>query len=384
MAEIIIFMTLMDQIVNVIIWVIIIQGVFLGFTYIFSKKSKSKANRILGFFLLAFVFEALSSEFIPYDYIGDYLFADYFGLPEVKLFFPALFLNYVLEKLDRVSVYEKYLKVAYLIAFLVFCLTPLNIVLHLLYQTRVREVFGVEFTNDLFMTSQYVAYFLTVVAFVVSVVETYRYKKLVQNEFSDFGMLQINWLWQFIFILFPIILLWGLELSFIISGGTGPSDYLSITWLFVFIFLYFFSFKAFRNPNLFEQVSKVLKKEAIEKKTITDKHHCSQEDSVKIVAEMEAQKFYLNEELTLNSFAKEINMSSRLISTCINKNIGFNFNEWVNNYRVEKALQMIKSDEKNVLSIEGIGSDSGFKSRSAMYAAFKKKLGHSPGFYRKN
>ena len=56
----------MDQIANVIIWVIVIQGIFLGFTYIFSKKSKSNANKILGFFLLAFVFEALSSEFFPY------------------------------------------------------------------------------------------------------------------------------------------------------------------------------------------------------------------------------------------------------------------------------------------------------------------------------
>ena len=99
---------------------------------------------------------------------------------------------------------------------------------------------------------------------------------------------------------------------------------------------------------------------------------------------MEKQQFYLDEELTLHSFAKEINMSSRLISSCINKNMGHNFNEWVNNYRVEKALEIIKSDEKNMLSIEGIGSDSGFKSRSAMYAAFKKKLGHSPGFYRNN
>ena len=36
----------MDQIANVLIWVIIIQGIFLGFTYIFSKKSKSKAEMV--------------------------------------------------------------------------------------------------------------------------------------------------------------------------------------------------------------------------------------------------------------------------------------------------------------------------------------------------
>jgi len=374
----------MDQIANVIIWVIIIQGIFLGFTYIFSKKSKSNANKILGFFLLAFVFEALSSDFFPYDYIGNYLSGDYFGIPEVKLFFPVLFLNYVLEKLDRVLAYKKYLKANYLFAILIFCLTPLNIVFYLALNTTIRGVFGVEMSNGIFMTSQYSAFVLTAAAFIISIVETYRYKKIIQNEFTDFGMLQINWLWQFIFMLFPIIVLWGLELGYIILGGTGPSDFLSITWIFVFIFLYFFSFKAFRNPNLFEHVPHNIQKEIGVRKQRKEQHPCTEENSIRIISEMENHQFYLKEELTLHSFAKQINMSSRLISSCVNKNMGHNFNEWVNNYRVEKALQIIKSDQENILSIEGVGSDSGFKSRSAMYAAFKKKLGHSPGFYRNN
>lgn len=374
----------MDQIANVIIWVIIIQGIFLGLTYIFSKKSKSNANKILGFFLLAFVFEALSSDFFPYNYIGNYLSGDYFGIPEVKLFFPVLFLNYVLEKLDRVLAYKKYLKANYLFAILIFCLTPLNIVFHLALNTTIRGVLGVEMSNGIFMTSQYSAFVLTVAAFIISIVETYRYKKMIQNEFTDFGMLQINWLWQFIFMLFPIILLWGFELVRIILGGAGPSDFLSITWIFVFIFLYFFSFKAYRNPNLFEHVPQNIQKEILVRKERKEQHPCTEENSARIISEMENHQFYLNEELTLHSFAKEINMSSRLISSCINKNMGHNFNEWVNNYRVEKALQIINSDQKNILSIEGIGSNSGFKSRSAMYAAFKKKFGHSPGFYRNN
>lgn len=374
----------MDQIANVIIWVIIIQGIFLGFTYIFSKKSKSNANKILGLFLLAFVFEALSSEFFPYNYIGSYRIGVVFGIPEVKLFFPVLFFNYILEKLDRVSNYKKFLRFNYAIAILVICLTPANIVLHLGFNTSIEEVLGFGLADEIFMTSQYCAFVFTVMAFIISIAETYRYKKLVQNELTDFGMLQINWLWQFIFILFPIILLWGFELGRIISGGTGPSDFLSITWIFVFIFLYFFSFKAFRNPNLFEHVSKSIQKEIIVRNQRKENHPCTEENSRRIISEMESLQFYLNEELTLHSFAKGINMSSRLISSCINKSMGHNFNEWVNNYRVEKALEMIKSDQNNTLSIEGIGSDSGFKSRSAMYAAFKKKLGHSPGFYRNN
>jgi len=374
----------MDQIASIIIWVIVIQGIFLGFTYIFSKKSKSNANKILGFFILAFVFEALSSDFVPYNYVGNYLMGDYFGIPEVKLFFPALFLNYILEKLDRVNPYKNYLRINYFFAFVILFLTPLNIALYLTSASSIRGLFGVELTNTLFMTSQYSAFVLTVAAFIISIAETYRYKIMVQNEFTDFGMLQINWLWQFIFLLFPIILLWGFDLVYIIMGGTGPSEFLSFTWMFVFMFLYFFSYKAFKNPNLFEHVPLNTKKEIGIQNEKKESHPCTEETSARIISEMENHQFYLNEELTLHSFAKEINMSSRQISSCINKNMGQNFNEWVNNYRVDKALQLILSDEKNSLSIEGIGSDSGFKSRSAMYAAFNKKLGHSPGYYRKN
>ena len=73
---------------------------------------------------------------------------------------------------------------------------------------------------------------------------------------------------KFIFILFPIIILWGFELAYIILGGRGPSDFLSITWIFIFILIYFFSFKAFRNPNLFQYGSQNIQNEiGLRKKT---------------------------------------------------------------------------------------------------------------------
>ena len=94
---------------------------------------------------------------------------------------------------------------------------------------------------------------------------------------------------------------------------------------------------------------------------------------------MESGQFFLKKDLTIHEFAKEIDTSPRLISTCINQSFGFNFNEWVNNYRVDFALDILKNKDNDHLSIEGVGSDSGFKSRSAMYIAFKKKTGKTPG-----
>ena len=148
------------------------------------------------------------------------------------------------------------------------------------------------------------------------------------------------------------------------------------------MFLYFVSYRSYQNPNLFENVPLGIRKQiGIDNKN-TSKPNCNSDQIGRIQSAMNQNSSYLNSELTIHSFAKEIDISPRLISSYVNQNLGLNFNEWVNAYRVQKAHSLIKSDSNNLLSIEGIGSDAGFKSRSAMYAAFKKKLGNSPGHYR--
>ena len=105
--------------------------------------------------------------------------------------------------------------------------------------------------------------------------------------------------------------------------------------------------------------------------------------AAKLNKAMKSKKYYLNHDLTIHDLSRSVQLSTRLISACINRNLKLNFTEWVNNYRVDHALSMLKDPEKNHFSIEGIGTDSGFKSRSAMYTAFKKKTGKTPGYFRK-
>ena len=79
----------MEVIITTVIWAAVIQGLLLGLVFIFSKKRHSFANQLLGFFLLAFVFEALT-DLLPLGEIGNYSISGYFTLPEVKLLFPVL------------------------------------------------------------------------------------------------------------------------------------------------------------------------------------------------------------------------------------------------------------------------------------------------------
>ncbi|MGQ8337077.1 helix-turn-helix domain-containing protein [Sunxiuqinia sp. A32] len=372
----------MEIVFTTLIWAAVLQGVLLGLIFIFSKKHKSFSNKLLGLFLITFILGA-ASDLLPFDSIGNYSIMKYFTLPEVKLLFPVLFFHYILEKIGKSSKYRKFLAAQYLLAFTIIGITFLNILLFLFSGQSIYDYFSFESVDKFFMVHQYYAYLLTVLVFVLAIFETMRYQNIVKNEYSDLTLLAINWLWLFILIFAPVIVLWGVELIRILTGGVGQSDIVVVLWGFVAICIYLVSFKAFTHQDLFHS-SRTTK----ENKPVKNIQHNTIKEEPKISVcrtiknSMDEGKYYLNQELSIHDFAKEINVSARTISTCINKNFGFNFNEWVNNYRVEEALEILKKDSNNQLSIEGIGSESGFKSRSAMYIAFKKKTGKTPGNFR--
>lgn len=372
----------MEILITIVIWAAVIQGCMLGLIFIFSGKHRSFANRLLGFFLLTFVFAALS-DLLPFTEIGNYSISGYFTLPEVKLLFPVLFIHFVLEKLGRSSSYRLFIKVNYLLAFLMISLTLVNILLVMISDNTLLDLVGWEYLEPFFLGQQYYAFILTVAVFVIALKETLRYRNLVRNESTDYDMMKIRWLWQYSIVLAPIILLWGAELFRIARGGTGQSELTTYAYIGIAFFNYFVSYKAFTHQTLFETSDESpgaleLKSTEPRRSSLTlDPEICE-----KIRAEMESGEFYLNQNLSLHDFARELNISARIISICINYHVGVNFNEWVNNYRVDKALAQLQDPDYQYLSIEGIGAGCGFKSRSAMYEAFKKKLGKSPGHFR--
>jgi AraC-like DNA-binding protein len=372
----------MEEFITLIIWAAVIQGLLLGMVFITSRKHRSFANRLLGFFLMAFVFEAIS-DISSIEKIGNYGLSGYFTLPEVKILLPVLFLHFVLEKVGRSKSYHSFLRIQYFLAFGFIGLTLINILLVSFTGKPLSDYWSWAFGEGLYMGFQYYAFILTIVSFCISFRETRRYQKMVRDELSDLLMLDINWLWQFIFAIAPIILFWGAELVRIVMGGRGQTELTLIVYVFIAVFNYFVSYKAFMHQTLFDGSVDVL--DPLKTSLLTsNKSSIPIDDETinKIKDEMDEGAYYLNQDLTIHDFAREIQIPARTISTCINQSVEQNFNVWVNNYRVEKAMAMLKEVAYNHLSIEGVGSEAGFKSRSAMYAAFKKKTGQSPGAFR--
>lgn len=103
----------------------------------------------------------------------------------------------------------------------------------------------------------------------------------------------------------------------------------------------------------------------------------------KIRYALHEEQVFLNKGITIVDFAKKIDVSPKLLSTLINRKFETNFNELINNYRVDYAKDLL---EKNILerySIEGLANMAGFNSRITFFNVFKKKEGVSPSEYLK-
>lgn len=85
---------------------------------------------------------------------------------------------------------------------------------------------------------------------------------------------------------------------------------------------------------------------------------------------------YKNPNLSLKDLSEEINISSHQLSQFLNNNLRKNFTSFVNEFRIQNACEIITSNDK--LTLESVGYDVGFNSKSTFFAAFKKHTGTTP------
>lgn len=95
---------------------------------------------------------------------------------------------------------------------------------------------------------------------------------------------------------------------------------------------------------------------------------------------MKEKQAYLNPKLKLGEIASLIDSTPHGLSQVINDRLQMTFNQYVNKYRVQAACKMLQENEE--FTIEGIGLEVGFNSRSSFYSAFKSIMNQTPSQYK--
>lgn len=100
-----------------------------------------------------------------------------------------------------------------------------------------------------------------------------------------------------------------------------------------------------------------------------------------IKAENHIKNHYSDPSLSLSDIAEKLGTNSTYLSKLFKENLGVNFNDYINSYRIEIAKSLLNSTDKK---IEVISNETGFNSQQNFIRVFKKIEGLAPGQYRKS
>lgn len=326
------------------------NGIILGIYFFFFTRKKYLTNYFLGALLFALSIRIGKSVFV---YFHPELPKMYLQIGLTACFFIGPCLYYFLKSgVEEIQIMPKLWKI--ILAFW----AVLIIVVGIAYPY---EYFP-ELWTKYFILFIYAQWFFYIVfsAFTISSV----LKKMVSLKEKTspsemwFGMLFFG---NFLLFLFYFLAIMGASAATYISGAVVFSF---ILYLVISILLY-----RKRTDDLFLLSSPKISAKKIESA-----------EAVLIAEKLEnimnEKSLFKNPNLNLQDLSKEINITSHQLSQFLNNNLGKNFTSFVNEFRINEACKIITSNDK--LTLESVGYDVGFNSKSTFFAAFKKHTGTTP------
>jgi len=215
-----------------------------------------------------------------------------------------------------------------------------------------------------------------------------KYKTLLLENYSNANLFNHKWLFQLILLFAIEAFIASLKNAFMFLHLENAYKYtLMVTGLLALGFICWIVLKALHSPELFRGVNSNLQ---LVKNIANEEHHISEIDSLEspeIIAlkkYMKEEKPYLNASLTIYDLSKETNMNVRELSLLINHDLNQHFFDFVNEYRIEKAMEILRNSKQKQLTILEILYDVGFNSKSSFNTAFKKYIKLTPTQYRES
>lgn len=151
-----------------------------------------------------------------------------------------------------------------------------------------------------------------------------------------------------------------------------------------------FVMKALNHPELFRGINSrlTLTKDFLPKENNETIEIANNQDEAVSAQISELKNYmiekepYLDPSLTIQELANQIEISVRDLSVLINHHMDQHFFDFVNEYRIQKAMEILKNPSKKDLTVLEILYEVGFNSKSSFNTSFKKYTNLTPTAYR--
>ncbi|HLP64307.1 helix-turn-helix domain-containing protein [Flavobacterium sp.] len=198
----------------------------------------------------------------------------------------------------------------------------------------------------------------------------------------------MKWLKNFSFFGSLLLLLWVLAIVLNLDAFLNPKIVIYYPLrLFSSFLLYWIGYQGFFRYYLTSERIEI--RSVIEQASSKNKQVKSFEENTKKIEKFNQIENYITESdcyldpnLSLKSLSEELNISVSLLSQIINQGSQYNFSDYINQFRVNKAKEFLKDKSFENYTIESIGLECGFNSKSTFYAAFKKFTSLTPIAFR--
>jgi AraC-like DNA-binding protein len=228
---------------------------------------------------------------------------------------------------------------------------------------------------------------------IILVIVLKKYRQIYLENYSYFSNIVYKWLSQMI-VVFMVVHYFATFKN--ILRYTDYHQLLkfinSFLEIIALIAISWFVLKALKYSEFFKGINielKLVKDFPVErgKETIKDGEKINENYVPKFQIEtltiyMTEMKPYLDPSLTVQHLASQMNISARELSILINSNMNMHFFDFVNQYRIENAMELLRNYSKRDFTTLEILYKVGFNSKSSFNSAFKKYTALTPTEYR--
>lgn len=372
------------NIISLIDFLGLFQGLLFGILLMLGNKT-NRPSLFLGLFIITFSAESFNTILQETHFLAQYpqlLFSptDFYFLSPALLFLYAKSLVFDLNRKDY------WLLIPGIIEFLIFAVLfccPVS--------TKI-ELYSV-WENSIFNLFYILSFIFFALYFIIKIIQLInQHQTRINNYYSSTHNKQLKWVKM---AAYYQLFSFGIMIIFLIFLFNHDFQTDVLFSLLNLIFIYWASLFGFKQarievPILSDQPINLSEKTTIpsvpppkkieEKTLLTDE---LDQDYQFLLNIMSTEEPFINSELTLTDLATLCRFSTKRLSHLINQKSGMNFNQFINQYRVNAAKEMLLNPQFNHLNVVGIGYEVGFNSKASFYAVFKKIAETTPAKFKK-
>jgi len=353
---------------STIAWIGFCQSMFAAIL-MFTKKGRSLPDKILSIWLLLIAIDFMICG-LEYEIIGKPMLSSSF-----LLFNPFIYLY--IRSLTQPNYRLNRFQALHLLPFIVFEL--------LTYSFKEKFSLDTFFIHDadylfrLFFGSAILISWCSYIP--LSLIMVHKHRMFLRNEWSNIEKNEsLSWLLAFA-VFYVVYCMFAVIITYIAYyNQLNPFTPHIYNYSTLLLLVYIISFYGLRQQVPTKRMNEDdLQMTPYKNSTLSDES--KQNIQKNIIHYFKEEKAYLNPDLDMQVLSTHLKIPKYQITEVLNTNIGMNFFQFVNSYRVEEVRRML-ANPNNKYSIEAIGYECGFTSKSSFYTVFKNITGDTPVAYR--